>query len=193
MLAYNTAMMILSWKSVFYASSSFPYSTHQCRWVSYILHACTITKTCEMVLDIILENPIYCLKFSIFKSIWCIEHWLFLLWYILVLEVMARYTYKEKCAGAFPDAWTRYVNCQRALAPPNFNYYRYNGWENRIVRADLFQESQQQSQYRKLRWSWWFSTNCKRYNLGIRGNGTYRPKTSITENNQNWIGFASDL
>jgi len=120
--------------------------------ISYILHACTITKTCEMVLDIILENPIYCLKFSIFKSIWCIEHWLFLLWYILVLEVMARYTYKEKCAGAFPDAWTRYVNCQRALAPPspNFNYYRYNGLENRIVRANFFQESQQQSQYRNL-------------------------------------------
>ena len=63
---------------------------------------------------------------------------------------MARYTYKEKCAGAFPDAWTRYVNCQRAIAPPiSIITDTIDGKQIKIVRADLFQESQQQSQYRK--------------------------------------------
>ena len=69
--------------------------------------------------------------------------------YNIGLQVMSPYTYEEKCAGPFPDAWTRYVYCQRVVAAPISIFTDTIDGKIKIVRADLYQESQQQLQIRK--------------------------------------------
>ena len=62
---------------------------------------------------------------------------------------MSPYIYEEKCAGPFPDAWTRYVYCQTVVAPPISIFTDTIEGQVKTVRADLYQESQQQLQMRK--------------------------------------------
>ena len=62
---------------------------------------------------------------------------------------MSPYSYAEKCAGPFPDAWTRYIYCQSAIAPPISIFTDTINGKIKTVRADLYQESQQLLQIRK--------------------------------------------
>ena len=73
------------------------------------------------MLDIIMEN----FTFTVSSVAYIYVHLMY--WtvtttfcdhYNIGLQVMSPYTYEEKCAGPFPDAWTRYVYCQRVVAPP---------------------------------------------------------------------------
>ena len=60
---------------------------------------------------------------------------------------MSPYSYEEKPAGPFPDAWTRY--CKRFEADPIFIYKDSPDGKVKIGRIDLYREHQQQRELRK--------------------------------------------